>query len=357
MRLFESQLRHLRLPRLVNFCSSPAIQSPAKLRLTYNGFQHRASSSSASYNASQIPGIENCPCSADIHTPGAEGLEIDHTSPISGVITRHYRHVLIHTGTNNWPSRIESDDKSVAAKLKSLISRRGLFVDPFYPILVTNASFPAKGDIKNDSSVTISIFPEGIEIPSIPNTIDGFKSLVTSFLLPPSETWLKTRTDPSSFTTRKITKPVILACSHGSRDERCGILGPAIAQAFERALEKQGGESKAEAIVGEISHIGGHKFAGNIIIHLPAEHKLSKAINSAAVAGSPGLDLLGRFVKTKPSQSEGGTAIWYGRVMPNHVEGIIENTLKGGRIIKELLRGLVNSNGDLIDLRSAGLQY
>ena len=34
-----------------------------------------------------------------------------------------------------------------------------------------------------------------------------------------------------------------------------------------------------------------------------------------------------------------GSAIWYGRVEPKHVEGIVNETVLGGRVIKELWRG------------------
>ena len=65
--------------------------------------------------------------------------------------------------------------------------------------------------------------------------------------------------------------------------------------------------------VGNISHIGGHKYAGNIIIYLP-----------------PDAD----------NWDQGGKGIWYGRVgRQADVERIVNETIVGGRIIEELLRG------------------
>jgi (2Fe-2S) ferredoxin len=47
-----------------------------------------------------------------------------------------------------------------------------------------------------------------------------------------------------------------------------------------------------------------------------------------------------------PSSSPlAGHAIWYGRVEPRHVEGILRETVLGGRVIKELVRGVVDFNG------------
>jgi (2Fe-2S) ferredoxin len=65
-----------------------------------------------------------------------------------------------------------------------------------------------------------------------------------------------------------------------------------------------------------VSHIGGHKWAGNVIIYLPPGY----------TNGSEDSVLAGR-------------GIWYGRVEPRHVEGIIKETILGDKVIKDLFRG------------------
>ena len=69
-----------------------------------------------------------------------------------------------------------------------------------------------------------------------------------------------------------------------------------------------------------ISHIGGHAFAGNVIIYFPKRWK-----------PNPGKD---------DASPLAGKGVWYGRVEPRHVWGIVEETVMGGRIIEELLRGV-----------------
>ncbi|TLD32144.1 hypothetical protein E2P81_ATG07634 [Venturia nashicola] len=133
---------------------------------------------------------------------------------------------------------------------------------------------------------------------------------------------------------------VILICGHGNRDQRCGILGPLLQAEFEEKLPNFGvkladsragkhprrkGTSKPDspnddnlsARVGLISHIGGHKWAGNLIIYFPKYYK-------------------GHPQSNHPLKGKG---IWYGRVEPWHVEGIIEQTIIEGTIIRELFRG------------------
>jgi hypothetical protein len=111
-----------------------------------------------------------------------------------------------------------------------------------------------------------------------------------------------------------ITKPTILICGHGGRDQRCGILGPILASSFRAELQRRG----IEADVAQISHIGGHKYAGNVIVYLP-----------------PSLE--GHALR--------GTGIWYGRVGPENVEGLIEETVVQGRVIVDLLRGGITMEG------------
>lgn len=77
---------------------------------------------------------------------------------------------------------------------------------------------------------------------------------------------------------------------------------------------------KFTARIGLVSHVGGHKWAGNVIIYFPHKYRT----NPVQRRQSP---LAGR-------------GIWYGRVEPRHVEGIINETIKGGRVIKELFRGV-----------------
>lgn len=78
-------------------------------------------------------------------------------------------------------------------------------------------------------------------------------------------------------------------------------------------------QSPYDADVDLCSHVGGHAFAGNVIIYLPVDLKL---------------------VKRRALSPLAGKCIWYGRVEPSHVEGIISETLMGGRIIEELCRGI-----------------
>ena len=60
-----------------------------------------------------------------------EGLEIDHKTNLNGLISNYAQQVLICTGKDDWPSKIEDDNSgdNLAADLKELIGRGGVYND------------------------------------------------------------------------------------------------------------------------------------------------------------------------------------------------------------------------------------
>lgn len=146
---------------------------------------------------------------------------------------------------------------------------------------------------------------------------------------------------------------LVLICGHGGRDVRCGIIAPILQAEFERVLptkeiqvlkgpvEVGDSDSSTELLegphephepientarIGLISHIGGHKYAGNLILYIPPK------------------------MKTKNGEAHplAGCGIWYGRVEPKHVEGIVQETLLEGKVIEEMFRGGIKKGGEIL---------
>ncbi len=143
----------------------------------------------------------------------------------------------------------------------------------------------------------------------------------------------------------RVDTPIVLICGHKGRDQRCGVMGPLLEEEFRTGLRRAGftvpgagelvigkserrGEART-ANVGLISHIGGHKFAGNVIVYLPSRSRLDHG-------------------EAEERSQLAGTGTWYGRVEPRHVEGIIWETILNGRIIQELFRGGVGADGEVL---------
>lgn len=170
-----------------------------------------------------------------------------------------------------------------------------------------------------------------------------------------------------------IRTATILICSHGQRDSRCGILGPLLHSELREYINNRtpnglddtrnyaarvqkftATEEEASATpskeeesstsdpaatpvpinVGTISHVGGHKWAGNVIIYIPP--------NATAAATTAGA---GRH-----RHPLAGKGIWYGRVEPRHVQGIVEETVLRGQVIRDLFRGGIGEDGSVIRL-------
>lgn len=211
----------------------------------------------------------------------------------------------------------------------------------------------SKGDVQDDSA-SVFLLPSFQYIPAIPTNPSAVEDFIQAFILPEKlhpahETLteeqrgnlLRRRDKQTRFAdARDVEEVLVLICGHGGRDERCGIYGPLLRAEFKDKLQHFGvrlqGQEKdpasapkqasdkhvsLQAKVGLISHIGGHKFAGNVIIYIPPSFSRSPLA---------------------------GKGIWYGRVGPEHVEGIVEQTILGGKVIKDLFRGGIDKRGEAL---------
>ncbi|TQD96701.1 hypothetical protein C1H46_017703 [Malus baccata] len=98
----------------------------------------------------------------------------------------------------------------------------------------------------------------------------------------------------------------VFVCSHGSRDRRSGVCGPPLINRFREEVELHGLQGKVS--VSPCSHIGGHKYAGNVI-------------------------MFGSNCNRKVSGH------WYGYVAPEDVPVLLEQHVGKGEIVDWLWRG------------------
>eukprot|EP00808_Paulinella_micropora_P021941 g17829.t1 len=69
-----------------------------------------------------------------------------------------------------------------------------------------------------------------------------------------------------------LTALQIFVCCHTARDKRCGELGPRVLARLQRALRTAPTASAARsAHVWPCSHVGGHRFAGNVVVYPPGD--------------------------------------------------------------------------------------
>ncbi|KAK9077615.1 hypothetical protein SSX86_005955 [Deinandra increscens subsp. villosa] len=214
-------------------------------------------------------------------------------SLLVGTVKYYERHVfLCYKKPQVWPPRIE------AAEFDRL------------PRLLSAALSSRKADMKRQTRLTICegydgtetsngdvlIFPDMIRYRRLTHfDVDTF---VEEVLVKDGE-WLPGSPEP-------LTGTYIFVCAHGARDKRCGVCGPALVSRFKDEIESRGYQSKVS--VRPCSHIGGHKYAGNVIIFGSNNHQ--------KVSGH-----------------------WYGYVMPDDVPMLLDQHIEKGEIVDRLWRG------------------
>ncbi|MCL7049968.1 hypothetical protein MKW94_029427 [Papaver nudicaule] len=98
----------------------------------------------------------------------------------------------------------------------------------------------------------------------------------------------------------------VFVCAHNSRDKRCGVCGPELIEKFKEEIESRG--MKNQVFVGPCSHVGGHKYAGNLII----------------------------FSRNSTGEATGH---WYGYATPEDVPAMLDQHIRKGEVIEKLWRG------------------
>jgi hypothetical protein len=240
---------------------------------------------------------------------------------------------------------------------------------PFHHISVINSSFPSSVPPRKEiQSTSAYLLPSFKYVPFLPRvSFDSVQALAKGFLLPEKLHQAHDGLSPvhRDRLTRKegfqgllpgvqdVTDVLVLICGHGGRDLRCGAMGPVLREEFEEKLAMEGFTVGKEAVqigridgnleetksiegnsaekvarVGLISHVGGHKFAGNIIIYIP-----------------PGFTAAGG-----EKHALAGCGIWYGRVEPKHVEGIVRETVMKGRVVEDMFRGGIDAQRRILRL-------
>ena len=192
---------------------------------------------------------------------------------MAGTVKHYDQHVIFVDSTDNvWSSSVENDQSSLVFHLeKCLSSLKGQY--PKVKIKVTACK-------KHELRGKIIIYPEGlvIKVDDISINMDA----IAKFLL----TGDKSILESSRITVEKPSwKHLLLVCCHQNRDERCGKAGPEIIQTMQTYLDSLSG--KDDVMILPSSHIGGHEYAGTLIVYPKGEWygQVDKS-NAAAVLDS-----------------------------------------------------------------------
>ncbi|GAP63826.1 hypothetical protein ARMA_2249 [Ardenticatena maritima] len=213
------------------------------------------------------------------------------TQPIPehlGSVKRYDRHFIVCTGVRHWAPKVEQGGgflQALADATKPLEPHLG------QKIRVTASDEPSEGD-----GYDVLVFPDGVRYLGLRE--EDIPTLIEDHLL-------GGRPSPR-LAHRPVEVGYVLVCVHAERDERCGRAGPPLVDRFWEVLDREGLSDRYRVVAS--SHLGGHKFAGNIIVY--------------------------------PSGD------WYGLVTPADVERIVREHLREGRIVAALWRGRIGMEQD-----------
>ena len=302
----------------------------------------------------------NSPCTneaANASYPKYIAKSIDRELPLAGSVKPYGRHVLISTGKTDWIHSIDEEEGSIA---------QGIFKGLYDPtvagpmknkregedrVVMSNTSFAPRriGSGKTE----VIIMPEWKIITNVSNqnAADFVKHHIDGHALEGNGTGMTVEVMPFH--------SIVLICSHSKRDKRCGVTSKYLVKAFESGLRRrniyrsfddtrttaQGGLPGGGTVMGCLSHIGGHKFAGNVIIYrrrTKSVQELHSKLSELTLTTVENPEDANRIQEEGQAdvQAEG---IWLGRVEPRHVEAIIEEVILKGRVFKELYRGGISS--------------
>lgn len=204
--------------------------------------------------------------------------------PLENTVKSYRRHFLVCTGANEWPARLEDADGLLGQMARDAYALREA---PRHAPKLTATDEPTSG-----TGLDLLVFPDAIRYQSVGP--ESWPAIVHDHLE-------RGRQCEDVGATPLIGRHVFV-CTHAARDDRCGTCGPPLIEALKEALASRGVE---DVTVRATSHVGGHKYAGNVLIY-----------------------------------PEG---VWYGYVAIADVPRIVDEHLGSGRVVHELTRGRMES--------------
>lgn len=278
------------------------------------------------------------------------GFSIEEDDDLYGNIKEWSTHMLVATGKSDWMHNVSDEVGSVMEAIQRTD------VKPSNGMLKLSASNIPLPPLSNGYAgpTTVLLLPAWTIVENVtPGSVDR---LITDFVdkspttyaplepLPISESLEPPLPSAEALSSRPCPhSAIILLCSQGKRDSRCGQSAPLLRKEFERHLREydlfRNFDDERPGGVGIyfISHVGGHKYAANVLIYRKEDAFGIDEIGRGTVEGK----LLPRPRKDNERLEGASQCIWLARVKPGDCEGIVKFTVLQGKVVKpeKQLRG------------------
>ncbi|CAF4980938.1 unnamed protein product [Rotaria sp. Silwood1] len=252
------------------------------------------------------------PCKKHVSYPSAILKEIDQ-SDMRNSVEKHRRHLCIGQSIlpSQWPKDVKDLQGNYIKKLTKILQENNNSIG--YSIKLTATSIVSQNN--SEQIADWYLFPDQIKLHNV--HIKQIKDIVQKlFVNDQSIIKIKDKTKTieeqlkqnnhlpvfyENVKCEKLHGLWILVCCHYQRDQRCGVIGPILVDEIENFVRKTDRTDDVHCL--KISHVGGHRFAGNVIIY--------------------------------PS----GT--WYGRVLTCHIPLLIDAYTSSSTDLKDKLKPLL----------------
>jgi len=178
------------------------------------------------------------------------------SSKIAGSFKPYDRHVIVCNigDVLDWPSKIQENSlvNMILQVMESIKEQNSSSL---------NVTFTASKIDDEEARPRIILFPESIIITFEPN-VESLQKVATfvytGVIMEENNAFFQSSPVPFG--------KIILVCCHASRDKRCGRAGPQVIEVLKTAMSERG-ISENDLCVLPSSHIGGHEFAGTLIVY------------------------------------------------------------------------------------------
>jgi (2Fe-2S) ferredoxin len=251
-------------------------------------------------------------------------IGVAHGGDLWGLVKAYSTHVIVATGKSDWIRDVEDIPGSLmqALRKRAKEAKNGRMM-----ISASNLPPPQEYyDVEDEKPTDLVLVPRFVVLEGVRPRDAGEVVREVVAKGPTTEEPLRVKEEkreeeeeeeevrlPEGVTMKEYPHDfLILLCSHAKRDARCGLSAPVLKKEFEKqlasnALYRDHNDSRpGGAKVVFVNHVGGHKYAANVIIYRKAD----------------------------------GQGIWLAKVTPRDVEWIVKHTVLEGRIgDKEMIRG------------------
>lgn len=194
---------------------------------------------------------------------------------LPGTVGMHHKHLFVVTDeASQWPSRWE-DTPGLPTALNAALKNAKEALKGRKVKLTAASPDGRVGDVPGD----ILVFPDGVRVRGVAtNQVADVISWLTD-----GDTQRAGLTVQPYSRNGDAAPAQIFVCAHAARDKRCGVIGPALIEILRNELAQSGPAGERVALRA-CSHVGGHKYAGNMLVFSRGEGHWYGYVDARAAA-------------------------------------------------------------------------